>query len=232
MIEGAYKLPLVQTLPDQVYDIIKQQIVTHRLRPGEPLVEKSMAEQLGVSTTPVREALLRLEYEALVTKMPYAGARVAEISSQDARDIFEVRSVLEGLAARLATSVLREDDFERAAQCIRASEAALSECDYKLCAEEGRRFHALMLEKVDNKALHHCLQLLSGHIERVRNITSRVLPATAESIHEHSEILQNLQRRDASSAEQAMRHHITRTFDQLTPEIIDAALGQLGTAAS
>ncbi len=232
MVDGAYRLPLVQTLPDQVYDIIKQQIVTHRLRPGQSLVEKSMAEQLGVSTTPVREALLRLEYEALVIKTPYAGARVAEISSQDAHDIFEVRSVLEGLAARLAASVLDENDFERAAQCIRASEAALAECDYRLCAEEGRRFHALVLEKVDNQALHHGLQLLSGHIERVRNITSHVLPATAESIHDHREILQYLRSRDGSSAEQAMRHHITRTFDELTQEIIETALAQLGVTAS
>jgi len=232
VVEGAYRLPLIQTLPDQVYDIIKQQIVTHRLRPGQPLVEKSMADHLGVSTTPVREALLRLEHEALVIKTPYAGARVADISSQDAHDIFEVRSVLEGLAARLAASVLDEDDFYRAAQCIRASEAALADCNYRLCAEEGRRFHALVLEKVDNRALHNCLQLLSGHIERVRNITSRVLPATAESTHDHSEILQYLRSRDASAAERAMRYHITRTFDQLTPEIIETALAQLGAIAS
>jgi DNA-binding GntR family transcriptional regulator len=231
VVEGAYRLPLIQTLPDQVYGIIKQHIVTHLLRPGEPLVEKSLAEQLGVSTTPVREALLRLEHEALVTKTPYAGARVAEISSHDARDIFEVRAVLEGLAARLATSVLDEGDFERATQCIQASEAALAERNYKLCAEEGRKFHALMLERADNRALHYSLQLLSGHIERVRNITSRVLPATAESIHEHSDILQHLRRRDAASAEQAMRHHIMRTFDHLTAEIIEVALAQLEASA-
>jgi len=232
VVESAYRIPLIQTLPDQVYDIIKQHIVTLRLRPGEPLVEKSLAEQLGVSTTPVREALLRLEHEALVTKTPYAGARVAEISSKDARGIFEVRSVLEGLAVRLATSVLDDDDFQRAAECIQASEQALAERNYKLCAEEGRRFHALMLEKVDNRALNYSVQLLSGHIERVRNTTSRVLPATAESIHEHSDILEHLRRRDASSAEQAMRHHIMRTFDHLTAEIIETALAQLEAIAS
>jgi DNA-binding GntR family transcriptional regulator len=133
---------------------------------------------------------------------------------------------------RLAAEVLDEDDFQRAAQCIRASEAALAECNYTLCAEEGRGFHALVLEKVDNRALHHCIQLLSGHIERVRNITSRVLPATAESIREHSDIMEHLRRRDGSSAEHAMRHHIMRTFDELTPEVIEIALEQLGATAS
>ena len=91
MAENASKLPLIQTLPDQVYEIIKQRVVTHQLRPGQALVEKQLAAELGVSTTPIREALLRLEYEALVTKTPYAGARVADISSKDVRDIFEDR---------------------------------------------------------------------------------------------------------------------------------------------
>ncbi len=90
------------SLKDKAYHAIKAAILSLKLKPGDPLVESDLAQQLGISKTPVRDALLELEREGFVTKVPFKGTYVTEITLKDVREVFQVRAVLEGLAARLA----------------------------------------------------------------------------------------------------------------------------------
>ena len=94
------------SLKDRAYHRIKAAILNLELKPGDPLVEGELAERLGISKTPVRDALTELRREGLVTKIPYSGTCVSEITQQDIRDIIQIRGVLEALAARLATPLL------------------------------------------------------------------------------------------------------------------------------
>ncbi|RIK34323.1 MAG: hypothetical protein DCC52_00995 [Chloroflexi bacterium] len=100
------------SLKDHAYQRIKDAILNLQLKPGAPLVEADLAEQLGVSKTPVRDALLELRREGLVTKIPYSGTFVSEITGKDIREIIQIRAVLEGLAARLATPHLSDAALE------------------------------------------------------------------------------------------------------------------------
>jgi len=227
MVAQLSRRPVVQTLPDQVYDILRSQIISYELRPGHPLVEKQLAEALGVSATPVREALLRLEHDGLVVKSRYTGGRVAEISSNSIREVCQVRSVLEGLAAFLCTPQISAEDLTMAAACIDTQMAALLRGDDALAAEQGRRFHALILQKANNLLLRELLEPLTGHIERIRNITYRISSVTKESIAGHRDVLSALTRKDAIAAETAMRRHIITVFDHLTNDAIETALAAL-----
>ena len=105
MQEDAFKFSRMRTgstLTERVYSSVKEAILSLNLKPGSPLVEDELAGQLGTSKTPVRDALLALERDGLVTKIPYKGTYVSELTEDDAVEIFQLRSALEGLASRLA----------------------------------------------------------------------------------------------------------------------------------
>ena len=106
------------SLKDRAYAAIKEAILSLKLQPGTLLVETELARQLGISKTPVRDALQELEREGLVTRILFKGTYVTEVSARDAEEIFQLRAVLEGLAARLATPRLTPEDLARARQLL------------------------------------------------------------------------------------------------------------------
>ena len=106
------------SLDKLAYEKIKEAILTFQFLPNDALVEGELASQLGISKTPVRDALMRLEKEGLVTRIPYKGTYVSDINNQDMANIFTIRIVLEGLAIHLATELLTEDDFQQMQKLI------------------------------------------------------------------------------------------------------------------
>jgi len=214
-IAGLEPLAPLPSLDDHVHDALFEAILCGRLAPGTPLVEASVAEQLGVSKTPVRAALQRLEGELLARRSSSHRYCVTGFSSQDVRDIFLVRARLEGLAAFLATPHMTPEDFERASSLMDAAEKALEEGDIPLCANLGRKLHRLFSSKVENHYLLDSLRRLDAHVERGRRLASLSDLISRHSLHQHRLVLEAMRSGNASLAEQRMRDHVVDFIEEI-----------------
>jgi DNA-binding GntR family transcriptional regulator len=225
IMEPVFQLPRVAepvSLKDKAYKAIKSAIVSLKLKPGDPLVESDLAQQLGISKTPVRDALLELEREGFVTKVLFKGTYVTEITLKDVREVFQVRAVLEGLAARLAAPFFSAEDLEEAEKIITAAEATLAEGDIALCSEHGKRFHRLIINKADNQRLQTIILNLDDHLERFRLLSDQINGRLNKSLKEHKKILEALGRKNPLAAEEAARGHLFSVLQDLSEEGEDA----------
>lgn len=212
------------TLTERVYETIKVAILDLRYRPGTPLVEDDLARQLGTSKTPVRDALLTLERDGLVTKIPYRGTYVSEVSLRDAAEIFELRAVLEGLASSLATREFSPHDLDDAERLLDEADRALAQNDRELCSTLGAQFHTMIHERAANRRLIPILDKLEEQLRRLRKLSDRLQGRLEKSGLEHRRILAGLRTGDPQQAEAAMRAHldsVARDFAQAGP--LDAA---------
>jgi DNA-binding GntR family transcriptional regulator len=196
------------TLTERVYTTIKEAILNLKFQPGSPLVEDELARQLGTSKTPVRDALFTLERDGLVTKIPYKGTYVSEISLKDATEIFELRAVLEGLAARLATGGFGPADFAEAERLLDAADEARARGDREAASQLGAQFHWLILQQAENLRLKPILAKLEEQLRRLRRLSDLRQGRLEKSSREHRRILDCLRAGDAAAAEQAMRNHL------------------------
>lgn len=203
------------SLKDRVYAAIKDAILSLKLKPGTPLVEAQLAEELGVSKTPVREALSELEREGFVTRILFKGTYVTEVTAKDVMEIFQLRAVLEGLAARLATPLFSSQELDEIAHNLTASEAALAEGDLTLCSKLGKTLHDAIINKADNQRLMLIIRNLDDHIQRFRAISDQISGRLNKSVREHRRILDALRQRDPAAAEQAMRDHLHSVMEDL-----------------
>jgi DNA-binding GntR family transcriptional regulator len=211
MSDALFKLSPVSvgmTLTERVYVTIKEAILDLQFKPGSPLVEDDLARQLGTSKTPVRDALITLERDGLVTKIPYKGTYVSEVAIRDATEIFELRAVLEGLAARLATRVFSPRDLDAAESLLDRADAALARGDTDECSILGAQFHTMIHERADNRRLKPILDKLEEQLRRLRLLSDRLQGRLAKSGREHRHILAGLRSGDPYQAETAMRAHL------------------------
>jgi len=223
MAETPFKLSPMSvglTLTERVYLTIKEAILDLQYKPGDPLVEDDLARQLGTSKTPVRDALLTLERDGLVTKIPYKGTSVSEVSLKDATEIFELRAVLEGLAARLATPEFSRRDLDEAEHLLDEADRALERGEVETCSRLGAQFHTMIHERADNRRLKPILDKLEEQLRRLRRLSDRLQGRLEKSGREHRRILAGLRTGDPQQAEAAMRAHldsVVRDFAQAGP---------------
>jgi len=217
--QTTFRLPRVEavrTLKDHAYAAIKDAILSMQLEPGQPLVEEELARQLGISKTPVRDALQELEREGFVTRVLFKGTYVSEITARDAEEIFQLRAVLEGLAARLATPRLTAEELAQAEELLDAADEARQQGNLALCSQLGARFHRLIIEKSTNQRLIPILDNLEDHTRRLRMLSDRIYGRLEKSSGEHRRILEALKRGDPLAAEQAVRHHLHSVLRDLS----------------
>jgi DNA-binding GntR family transcriptional regulator len=210
---GSYTLGRVDTaqpLKDKAYAAIKDAILTVRLQPGMPLVESELAQQLGISKTPIRDALQELEREGFVSRALYKGAQVTDVTVKDIVEVFQLRAVLEGLAARLVAPLFLDEELDRLSGILSSAEAALEAGDRKLCSAEGRKLHFAIIDKAeaDNLRLASITRNLDDHVLRFRILSDRISGRLDKSVVEHRRVLDALYRRDSLAAEKAMRDHL------------------------
>lgn len=203
--------PLVDTpsLDKLAYQKIKEAILTFQFLPNQNLVEGELAAQLGISKTPVRDALMRLEKEGLVSRQPYKGTFVSEITNQDMVNIFEIRVVLEGLAVRLAAKALTQEDLEQMEVLVEQHEAALQEQDYVKASQINAKFHGIILQRCSNQRLREMLLNLDDHLKRYRLLSIAQGVRVEKSVPEHRHILTVLRGGDPDQAEEAMKEHLS-----------------------
>jgi DNA-binding GntR family transcriptional regulator len=197
-------------LREQVRKQIKQLILTNRLRPGQPIIIDRLASELGVSHTPVREALAMLEHDGLVITRPYGTPQVAEITSDDVRDAWEMRLLLEGWAMNKAVVGLSDDDLDKIEDSLAGArqDALLGVYDTHLQSDIA--MHDMIMQTADNKLFHRLARLVGDQSIRIRSLVEAI--ASVEEvltiIDEHCAILEVLRARDQDLAHERLVAHL------------------------
>jgi DNA-binding GntR family transcriptional regulator len=192
-----------------VYDALRRAIIQNRFEPGDRLQAADLAARLGVSVTPVREALIRLQGDGLVVCRPNRGAVVAPLSVREVRDLYETRSALEGLAAGLAAARAERthlDALRRAAG--RLVPPQTDGRDAGEIVQLNREFHLAVVTASGNPVLLDLLRGILDRIQRFRNLYHDLLPRLAEAYEEHLAIVEAIERHDAAEAEARMRRNV------------------------
>ncbi len=193
---------------DRTYQAIRDAILSRVFAPGSKLTVDVVAKRLGVSRTPVKEALVRLEREGLVRMVPRHGAFVATLAPEEVLEIYDLREVLEGLAARKAAQRVTRQHLARLATLLRKTEAHAAAGDLTLYSDVDLLFHQTIREASGSPRLIDTLENLRGQV-RLLMSTSIVLPGRLEkSVQEHRRIYEALKRRDPEAAEEAARAHM------------------------
>ena len=204
------ELRLDEYLPlrDVVFNTLRQAILTGELKPGERLMELHLANRLGVSRTPIREAIRMLELEGLVTMIPRKGAEVSRISKQDISDVLEVRGSLDALAVRLACERITDEEIALLEDAAEAFVNAVHTEDLTAVAKADVVFHDRIIASSKNKRL---IQMVNNLAERVYRYRMEYLKDTKKHenlILEHEEILNHIRKRDTKHAQEAILKHV------------------------
>jgi len=198
------------------YAQIKEEILSNRMPPGFQAPEPEIALKLGMSRTPVREALIRLEAEGLVELIPRRGARVLPLRAEDMTEIYEILTALESdVAASLARRGLSKIDLSSVEDATQTMEKALDAGDLDAWADSDDLFHRRLLELHGNSRLKSFAQELSDQAHRARIATLRLRDIPSKSTAEHREILEAIYSGDPYRARRAFRLHRERAASEL-----------------
>ena len=195
-------------LRDVVFNTLREAILHGELKPGERLMEISLANRLGVSRTPVREAIRKLELEGLVIMIPRKGAQVAQITEQDLNDVLEVRLGLEELAMQFACERIDEEHLQEIARAAQDFEDLMEEGDITDLAQAYVHFHELIYQATQNQRLIQIINNLREQMYRYRIEYLKDSAARKTLAREHQEIYQALKERDFVRANRWMKDHI------------------------
>ena len=211
-MDGASKaLPKIETesIADKVGRAIRDYVLSGELKPGTQLVESQLAEQLGVSRAPVREALQKLESEGLVQSVRNKGTFVADITEEDLREIYTVRAALEGVAMRLAAQVIDHEELSALALIVERMEQAARDDDAERVAAIDLEFHETIWVLSGNRRLCQLLTSMMAQIHMFLALNVKVYEDLLGNCLEHGALLGTLRSGDAVRAEQLMVEHIS-----------------------
>ena len=206
-------------LRDVVFKTLRQAILRGELKPGERLMEIKLANKLGVSRTPIREAIRKLELEGLVLMIPRRGAEVAEITEKSLNDVLEVRKALEELAVQLACERMDEEGLEALKKAAKEFEESLGSEDVTRIAEADVAYHDIICRSTDNQRL---MQLLNNFREQMYRYRVEYLknPDVHEQLtQEHEEIVYHIKRREKVEATAVTCQHIDNQVSAVTDKI-------------
>lgn len=203
------------TLRGRVYNSIREKILSGYYKENEELKETAVAAELGVSRTPVREALRQLELEGLVSIIPNKGAYVTGITKKDIHDIYIIRSYLEGLCAKWACENITDEEIEALEEVMYLSDFHARRGHYDMMVELDNKFHELIYKASGSKILEHVLSDFHQYVERVRKITLSMPYRAEKSSKEHAAIVEAIKKRDGELAEALATEHIMNTIKNL-----------------
>lgn len=206
----------VASLVDTAYDLIRRRILDNVWPPGHSALEQEVALALGMSRTPVREALVRLQNDGLVEVVPRHGVRVLPVSPTDMREIYEILTALECMAAEIVAR--RKPGEDELLPLIRATsdmDQALADDDLNAWAAADERFHAALVELSGNRQLAATVWNYWGRAHRARMFSLRLRPKPVNSTHEHMALVERLRAGDAAGAAEVNRQHRERASREL-----------------
>lgn len=209
-MDANFQLSMDEYLPlrDVVFTTLRQAILRGELKPGERLMEIQLANKLGVSRTPIREAIRKLELEGLVLMIPRKGAEVAEITEKNLRDVLEVRESLEVLAVQLACERMTPEDIENLQVAAKAFEDIMETNDITKIAEADVHFHDIVYMATDNQRLIQLLNNLREQMYRYRVEYLKKNEARPIILSEHKALIEHIKNHDKEKAAENICTHI------------------------
>ena len=214
-----------KSLGEHVFESLKHSIVMGKISSGEWLVESHIAETLGISRTPVREAIHKLEREGLIERQPRGGFTVLGLTRNDIEETFGIRSVLEGYAARLAAVKHNKEELDALEKKIEEFQNALDRKRMNLLPAINTEFHDLLYSLSKSSKLISIINGLRDQIYRFRKMNLKEEKFAATSNQDHIQMLQSIRKRNAEGAERLAREHILRgreivlkEFDRQRPD--------------
>ena len=220
-MEANFNVSMNEYLPlrDVVFNTLRQEILRGELKPGERLMEIQLANKLGVSRTPVREAIRKLELEGLVLMIPRKGAEVADISEKSLKDVLEVREALEELAARLACDKITKEGINRLKEAAQDFRSALKSNDITQMAEADVRFHDVICNATENQKLGQLLNNLREQMYRYRIEYLKDQQVYEKLLSEHEEIIRHIEKGEKDEAARVVSRHIENQAQAVTDVI-------------
>jgi len=207
-----------KSLGQHVFDNLKQAIIRGNITPGEWLVESHIAQMLGISRTPVREAIHKLEREQLIERQPRGGFTVLGLSRNDIEETFGIRSVLEGYAARLATVKHQTEELAALEEKIDEFQEFLNKKQLDALPGINTEFHDLLYALSKSPRLIHMINALRDQIFRFRQMILKDDKLANISNEDHIQMLKFMRKRDAEGVEKLVRDHILRGQDEVLRE--------------
>ncbi|MGD2185321.1 MAG: GntR family transcriptional regulator [Desulfobacterales bacterium] len=207
-----------KSLGEHVFESLKHSIVRGKISSGEWLVESHIAETLGISRTPVREAIHKLEREGLVERQPRGGFTVLGLNRDDIEETFGIRSVLESYAARLAAVKHNEEELEALEKKIEEFQSALNRNKMHLLPAINTEFHDLLYSLSKSPKLINMINGLRDQIYRCREMILKERTFASTSNLDHKKMLKYIRKRDAEGAERMVRDHILRGQEMVLKE--------------
>lgn len=195
-------------LRDVIFDTLREAIIVGELKPGQRLMEVQLAEKMGVSRTPVREAIRKLELEGLVEMLPRKGAHVAELSVKDIMDVLEVRATLDGLATFLSATRITDDEKKELRHLLDQFINYVEKENLQGSIKKDVEFHDVIYRSSRNDKLIQISNNLREQIQRFRIVYIKDYSSSRELIREHTEIYEAIIAGNPETAMEAARRHI------------------------
>ena len=203
------------SLRGKVFQQIQNDILNGKYHPGDNLIETKLSEEMGVSRTPIREAIRQLELEGLVQSIPNKGATVTGISSKDIEDIYTIRMMIEGLAARWAAENITPAELEELKEALEFEEFYTIRNDTEHLMKFDSRFHEIIFRASKSKPLMHTLSTFHHYIQRARNVSLGSPGRAQKVLEEHKAILQAILEKDPDRAEKLTTEHVRNASNNL-----------------
>ena len=210
-----------ETIADKVHATLRQDIAAGVFRPGARIFEKALASELGISRTPIREALIRLESEGVVVCNSRRSYNVRTLSVTDVREIYDTLGILEGAAARMAAARLTSDDLRDLRQFNKTMESAAANADLPAFGHWNRRFHDVFLLRLDNRTLRDTCNLVRGPLYTFPVQHRSLADWLRKSVLEHRAIIKLATAGDAAALGDYFRD-VHWSYDRNRPFIMDA----------
>jgi len=203
------------SLRGRVFNKLREDILSGKYQEHEELKEVAIGEELGVSRTPVREAFRQLELEGLIQIVPNKGAYVTGITAKDVKDIYMIRSYLEGMCARLVTEKITDEQLDELEENVYLASYHAAKGHMEQMAELDNRFHHILYEACDSKMLQKLLQDFHEYVMRIRKKTLSTKERGIASNEEHKQIMEAIKERNAEKAEQLANLHMNNAYENM-----------------
>ena len=213
-------MPAAHGLPDRIYSALKHRILTCSLQPGQRLMEKELSQELGVSRTPLREALNRLALEQLVFLTPYRGYAVSPVLLDDIRNLSELRLIVESESAALAAERATADDMEQLKQLATLRYQPGDRATYDQYLRDNSAFHQALVRCTRNARLESVVASVLDQIQRPLYLGLDTGLDAVAATAEHSELLEVIEQHDAPRARQVMADQIKRAEMRILASVL------------
>ena len=212
------KRQVFKTKSQVVYDYLKEGLMSGEIKPGEKITTRTVAEQLGTSEIPVREAIKMLESQGFVEVTPHVGARVVRINRDELEEFYIIRSELEGLATRLASAHIRKGDIVRLEKIQEEHRKAIESRDPRKIAELNQKFHFTIYGSSPYRHLYNMIYNLwaNANISRINSVFFLAPGRGEETLQEHKEIIEALRRGDGDRASDIVKRQKEKAFEILS----------------